>query len=67
MRHIGWLRRKVLPHGDGGTAVTIPQDARREAGVDPGHSVPVEYDREDEELIVHLGDARPPDSDEAAD
>lgn len=66
MRRIGWLARKVLPHGDGGTAVTIPQDARREAGVEPGHALPVEYDRQSEELIVHLGDAEPPDR-EAAD
>lgn len=67
MQRLGWLRRKVLPHGDDGTAVTIPQDARREAGVEPGDSLPVEYDRESEELIIHLGDASPPESDEAAD
>lgn len=56
MDRIGWLRRKVLPHGEDGTAVTIPQDARREAGIEPGDAVGAEYDLEDGKLIFHLED-----------
>jgi bifunctional DNA-binding transcriptional regulator/antitoxin component of YhaV-PrlF toxin-antitoxin module len=56
MDRIGWLRRKVIQHGEDGTAVTIPQDARREAGIEPGDAVPAEYELENGKLIFHLED-----------
>jgi len=51
-----FLARKVLPHGESGAVVGIPADVRRDADIEPGDPVDIEYNKENGTMTVHLRD-----------